>query len=644
VHEPASPPIIDQPELVSVEPGAEAEPLPAVDPPEPPLPLESADPVPVTAIDDPAPFRDLIASVSTALSEEPHIFFRAVDHAKAKYQNAIKDDLQKALIGLKVCNLLIAKHEYQRGAIVTTAHPVSFMLDTANQCQLGCPSCTNTLNREFADRTFNPWPRGILKEERFRAFIDSVGLTAFAGHFYNNHEPFLNKNTPAYLRVASDMQVETFVSSNLSFPKMDHEAIVRSGLKELMAALDGLTQESYERYRKGGRLEWAFANVRAIADAKKRLGATTPYLRWQWLTFAHNVHEVPAAIEFAKEIGFDSFNLATPNRVDHDDPTVTAVHYDGPDEHRAVVFNQRQIGNFTSDLEPYREAIESRLAEGALDRWEAAGGPEVAQPKDRLGDRCDWLHMAVISDAMGRIVPCCLGDYKGQGQFIFATIDEHHDNLLNSKLYQESRLLLANPAVYRAQTSGQTPDQRTRCLKCPIRPTPQIGLGAVHSWMFWSADPSLSELAPEVRTSLTNWSRHLTIRPNYETLRFQYAGQIDPSRFLSKQAVVIEGIGKIVIDSRIEATDAIVDVMVFASTLVRLQLLRDGVEKGSLESQHTGFIGFELRGMTTPGAYEIAFIPLDGETAIGGLRKAATINVSLGGVIEIVYPQAHPLH
>ena len=81
-----------------------------------------------------------------------------------------------------------------------------------------------------------------------------------------------------------------------------------------MVALDGLTK-AYERYRKGGKIEWVFANVRAIADAKKRLGATTPYLRWQWLTFAHNIHEVPAAIDFAREIGFDSFNLATPNRV-----------------------------------------------------------------------------------------------------------------------------------------------------------------------------------------------------------------------------------------------------------------------------------------------------------------------------------------
>ena len=84
---------------------------------------------------------------------------------------------------------------------------------------------------------------------------------------------------------------------------MPHFGDVRSGLKTLMVALDGVTQESYEKYRKGGRLDWAFANVRAIADAKKRLGLTTPYLRWQWLTFAHNVHEVERGIEVAKEVG-----------------------------------------------------------------------------------------------------------------------------------------------------------------------------------------------------------------------------------------------------------------------------------------------------------------------------------------------------
>jgi MoaA/NifB/PqqE/SkfB family radical SAM enzyme len=519
------------------------------------------------SVDQELPLKSLVGAIEVALREDPADFFRAFDAAKARYFETIREDLPKALLGLKISNLLVAKHEYLRGSIVTTAQPISFMLDTANQCQLGCPSCTNTFNRAYGDALFNPWPRGVLKEDCFQKFIDSVGLTAFAGHFYNNHEPLLNKSTPAYLRAASDMQIETFVSSNLSFPKLDHEAIVRSGLKELMVALDGLTQESYERYRKGGRIEWAFKNVRAIADTKKRLGLTTPYLRWQWLTFAHNIHEVPAAIEFARQIGFDSFNLATPNRVDGDDPTIDAVRYPGPDEHRAVVINQRSLGNFESDLEPYRGAIEARFREKAIDRWEMAGGPRVEQPTDRLGDRCDWLHMAVISDAKGRIVPCCKGDYKGSGEFVFATIDEHHENLLNSQLYQESRLLLANPAAHRRATMGRSSESQSRCLKCPVRPTPQIGLGAVHSWFFWSANEQLKELEAEQLSGLHNWSRHQTVRPNYPTARIAFLGPVEGTRFHNLPLPDTSPLGPAVVEHHVQGTDVLVDVFVHAVAL-----------------------------------------------------------------------------
>ncbi|MCW4114372.1 hypothetical protein NPA31_005270 [Aurantimonas sp. MSK8Z-1] len=382
--------------------------------------------------------------------------------------------------------------------------------------------------------------------KRLLAHCRNVGVTAFAGHFYNNHEPFLNKNTPAYLRVASDLQIETFVSSNLSFPKMDHEAIVRSGLKELLVALDGVTQESYQKYRKGGRLDWAFANVRAIADAKKRLGLSTPYIRWQWLTFEHNVHEVEKGIEVAREVGFDAFNLATPNRVDQDDPTVHAIQYDGPEEHKSVVINPRPQGNFESDLEPYRNLIEARLNESALQRWIDAGGPEAEQPEDRTGDRCDWLHMAVISDAMGRIVPCCRGDYKDAGQFVFSTIDKNSENIMNSRLYQESRILMADPVAYKRATIGQKPAERTRCLSCPVRPAPQIGLGAVNSWLVWSNKPQVAEIGGDAVLSLTNWSRHRTVRAKYQTSRLSFVGMETGERFHNARLGELPGIGRFV--------------------------------------------------------------------------------------------------
>ena len=107
--------------------------------------------------------------------------------------------------------------------------PSGFMLDTANACQLGCPSCQHTENREWARVTFKPMPAGALKPEVFSSFIRQVGLWSYNGHFYNNSEPFLNKRTPDYIRAANLYRIRTLVSSNLSIPKLNAEAVVASG-------------------------------------------------------------------------------------------------------------------------------------------------------------------------------------------------------------------------------------------------------------------------------------------------------------------------------------------------------------------------------------------------------------------------------
>jgi MoaA/NifB/PqqE/SkfB family radical SAM enzyme len=445
--------------------------------------------------------------------EAPHEQFHvAIDRARKRFLKDWKT-LDEALLGVKLINLAVARHEYRRRSVATIARPVGFMLDPANQCQLGCPSCTNTVNTDHSERTFNQWPRGLMPPERYQRFIDAVGLSSFCGHFYNNHEPFLNRETPSYIRAAVDLRIQTFVSSNLSYAKLDVEAIVRSGLHELMVAIDGTTQDVYEKYRKRGRLDWVLANARAIADAKRKLNSPTPYLRWQFLTFEHNVHQVPDAIALARETGFDTFNLATPFRVSADDPNVHSIAYQGPDEHRAVVYNDRLPAPFTGSLDRYEDLILGRLRENVGHRWKKVKSLDVGIDQAAPEDRCDWLHLAVISDAMGRVVPCCLGDYKGLGTFIFSNIDADSHNLMNSPAYREARLLLANPTAYRETMKAVPPTQRVRCNKCPIRPLPQIGLGAIGAYFAFGNNLPAAVLSDGQKQQLSDWSQHTHERP-----------------------------------------------------------------------------------------------------------------------------------
>jgi MoaA/NifB/PqqE/SkfB family radical SAM enzyme len=109
------------------------------------------------------------------------------------------------------------------------------------------------------------------------------------------------------VRQAHDMGICTSISTNFSVP-FDAEkadAVVRSGLSRLGVSIDGATQESYAKYRRGGDLSLVLRNAQMILDAKKRLGSKTPTMIWSYHVFPHNASEVGAARAKATEMGFD---------------------------------------------------------------------------------------------------------------------------------------------------------------------------------------------------------------------------------------------------------------------------------------------------------------------------------------------------
>jgi len=78
---------------------------------------------------------------------------------------------------------------------------------------------------------------------------------------YNRGEPFLHKDILSMIRYAHERRLATAISSNLTIlPDGGGKAVVQSGLDDLVVSCDGLTQETYETYRRGGNLERVLSN------------------------------------------------------------------------------------------------------------------------------------------------------------------------------------------------------------------------------------------------------------------------------------------------------------------------------------------------------------------------------------------------
>ncbi len=80
-----------------------------------------------------------------------------------------------------------------------------------------------------------------------------------------------------------------YTSTNgLAFTEAQARRLVHSGIDEVTFSIDGATQESYVKYRQRGKFDVALANLRAMADEKRRSGRDVPFLNWRYILFTWN--------------------------------------------------------------------------------------------------------------------------------------------------------------------------------------------------------------------------------------------------------------------------------------------------------------------------------------------------------------------
>src|SRR5262249_25981036 len=98
-------------------------------------------------------------------------FVRTLNQAKqqflARSASYLDQQLEAAILLVKITNLLITKYEYQHRRIQKFAKPIGFMLDPFNACQLGCPTCQNSSNSEYVRRTYKTIPMATMKHDMF---------------------------------------------------------------------------------------------------------------------------------------------------------------------------------------------------------------------------------------------------------------------------------------------------------------------------------------------------------------------------------------------------------------------------------------------------------------------------------------------
>ena len=165
--------------------------------------------------------------------------------------------------------------------------PVTLSIEPTTACNLRCPECPSGL-RAFSRDT------GNLREDFFRQTVDDLHRHLMCLIFYFQGEPYINPKFLDMVRYAHERGLYTMTSTNGHFLNDDNaRRTVESGLDRLIISIDGTTQEVYQQYRIGGKLDSVLQGARNVVRWKRALGSRSPHLVLQFLVVKQNEHQIP---------------------------------------------------------------------------------------------------------------------------------------------------------------------------------------------------------------------------------------------------------------------------------------------------------------------------------------------------------------
>jgi len=291
--------------------------------------------------------------------------------------------------------LLYFSFHYSRwtGKVNLLGRPTSLSIEPTTSCNLRCPECPSGL------RSFTR-PTGMLDLALFQKAIDEMAPHLSYLHLYFQGEPYLHPQFLELVSYADSKKIFTATSTNAHYLNSENiEKTVASGLKQLIVSVDGTTQEIYENYRIGGKLEKVTQGIKDLIKYRNGQGKYFPQVVLQFLVTGINEHQIPEVEKLAKDLGVDDLQLKT-----------------------------TQIYNFEngSPLIPKNLEYSRYVPNGTS--WKL---------KKPIEDKCWRMWQGAVITWDGKVVPCCFD--KDASHVMGSIKDEKFSHIWNKEIYQSFR-------------------------------------------------------------------------------------------------------------------------------------------------------------------------------------------------------------
>jgi radical SAM protein with 4Fe4S-binding SPASM domain len=256
--------------------------------------------------------------------------------------------------------------------LVQIPTPSFLSFEPTNYCNLKCPACpsgSGNLTREKGFADFSMFKNLIDKNKKH--------LINLILHFQG--EPLLHKQLGEMISYARKSRIYTELSTNANLLPAVFDSLKNAMPDKIIISLDGLEQESYNKYRVNGDMNKVFDSLKLLSQMPKK---KRPFVEVQFLVFSHNEVEIPKLKKLKLQYKIDKISLKT-----------------------AQIYESEQISILPKDEKYSRYKIDGNRF----------------RLKSELQNHCRRIIFGSVVTWDGKLVPCC---FDKNADFVCGNIRE----------------------------------------------------------------------------------------------------------------------------------------------------------------------------------------------------------------------------
>ena len=298
--------------------------------------------------------------------------------------------------------------ELEEGKTILKSYPRRLVFELTNACNLNCVVC----GRNAAD--FKPTVFDMDVFRSFEPLMDTIEEVTLMGW----GEPTIHPHFIEMLEIINKHSARKYFCSNGMNLQKIKDAIFDYNVDVFAVSLDGATDETNARIRRGSDIAQITKDLKEIVTIKRERGLKYPWINFVFCAMKSNIHELPDLVKLAAEIGIEEVK-------------VVYLTVFGED-----LLNESLWGHDDLIRKYFQEAVKISEETGIILKLPHYIGEDVAGDKLHKDCYVSWRDFFLGSD--GYVRPCMSTPI----QFFQYDKTKNFMELWNSKEYQNYRAIV----------------------------------------------------------------------------------------------------------------------------------------------------------------------------------------------------------